>query len=377
MLDGKIPKMPNLSGHLPLQSLPQLLLDVAAIDSNIALKERWAAEHSMVLAPHIKTTMTREIVQMQLPGAWGVTVATVGQAVHAAAWGARRILIANEVVFTPQVLQLRRLLEADHTLDIFCLVDSAAGVIALGEVFDGAGPRLNVLIDVGVGRGRTGIRTADEAPQLADEIDRQAGLRLAGVSAYEGIAPNLRTAENLEHVDTHCRLARTIFEGLRERLGEQPIFTIGGSAFQDRAAQFLPSGAVNVLRSGCYVVHDHGTYADVSPLPGLQAAAVVRAVVVSVPEEARAVLGAGKRELAYDAGLPTLVAHHRNGEAQAEPAGVVVKLFDHHAIVESADGLEVGDTVDLGISHPCSVFDRWRSVLAVHGNATELWHPQF
>lgn len=377
ILNGRIPKMPNLSGHLHLQSLPQLLLDVDAIDSNITLKEAWAAERSMVLAPHIKTTMTREIVQRQLPGAWGVTVATTAQAAHAVTWGASRILIANEIVFPPHVAALRHLLETNRDLEIFCLTDSAAGVAALGQVFDGSERRLNVLIDIGVPGGRTGIRMIGEAPALASAILARPGLRLAGVSAYEGIAPNIRTPENIEAVDAHCRMARDTFEDLRERFESEPVFTIGGSAFQDRAALFLPSGSVNVLRSGCYVIHDHGTYADVSPVPGLRAAAVVRAVVVSVPEEGRAVLGAGKRELAYDAGLPTLVAHHRDGVAQPDPAGTVEKLFDHHAVVSGADGLRIGDTVDLGISHPCSVFDRWRSVLAVHGNATELWHPQF
>lgn len=370
--------MSNFSGHLRLPSLPQLLLDVDAIEANIALKEAWAAERSMVLAPHIKTTMTREIVQRQLPGAWGVTVATTAQAAHAAAWGARRILIANEVVFPPHVQQLRRLLEGTQGLEVFCLTDSVKGADILGDGFRRATKRLNVLIDVGVPGGRTGIRSAGEAPMLADAVRGHAGLQRAGVSAYEGIAPNIRSAENLEQVDAHCRAARDIFRDLRDEFDvEQPLFTIGGSAFQDRAARFLPAGALNVLRSGCYVIHDHGTYADVSPLPGLRAAAVVRAVVVSVPEDGRAVLGAGKRELAYDAGLPTLVAHHRDGEAQPEPDGAVVRLFDHHAVVDGVRALAVGDTVDLGISHPCSVFDRWRSVFAVHGNAAELWHPQF
>ena len=71
------------------------------------------------------------------------------------------------------------------------------------------------------------------------------------------------------------------------------------------------------------------------------------------------------------------MAHHRDGATLEAPAGVVVRLFDHHAIVDNAAALRVGDTVDLGISHPCSVFDRWRTVLAVHGNLTEVWHPQF
>ncbi|WP_323960079.1 hypothetical protein GC088_01075 [Arthrobacter sp. JZ12] len=369
---------PALSADLRLSSLPQLLLDVEAIEANIALKEAWAAEHSMVLAPHIKTTMTREIVQRQLPGAWGVTVATAAQASLAVGWGARRVLVANEIVFPPSVAQLRALLEGHPGLELFCLVDSAAGVKVLAEGFEGADRALNVLVDIGVAGGRTGVRDADQAGTLAREIRAAGSLRLVGVSAYEGIAPNSRTPENLEAIDAHCSTARDVFELLRGTFGtDEPLFSVGGSAFQDRAALRLPDGAINVLRSGCYVIHDHGTYADVSPLPGLRPAAVVRAVVVSVPEEGRAVLGAGKRELAYDAGLPTLVAHHRDGTTLAGPAGVVVRLFDHHTVVEGDNALRVGDLVDLGISHPCSVFDRWRTALAVSGNRTEVWHPQF
>ena len=125
----------------------------------------------------------------------------------------------------------------------------------------------------------------------------------------------------LARVAAHCALAKEVFDVLRPlcEAGE-PVFSIGGSAFQDQAARFLPDGALNVLRSGCYVVHDHGTYAEVSPVPGLTAAAVVRALVVSVPEPGLAVLNAGKRELAYDAGLPVIVAAYRQDAVLAGAA---------------------------------------------------------
>ncbi|WP_051478784.1 alanine racemase [Arthrobacter sp. H5] len=367
--------MAPFDGSLVLETLPQLLLNVTAVENNIAIKETWAREHSMVLAPHIKTTMTREIVERQLSGAWGVTVATTGQAADAVEWGAKRILIANEVVFRPHLELLR-----DMTLsaEIYCLADSAAGIELMADVFKDSARPLHVLIDAGMAGGRTGIRRIEEAEPLARMIESAPGLNLAGVSAYEGIAPNLRTAENLALVDAHCSFARDVFESLHSMLGARPVFSIGGSAFQDRAAMFLPgTPSVNVLRSGCYVVHDHGTYAGVSPIPGLTAAAVVRAVVISVPEPGRAVIGAGKRELAYDAGLPVIVARHRSGAVQAGPPGEVERLFDHHAVVDNAEGFEVGDTVDFGISHPCSVFDRWRDVVAVIGDSTEIWHPAF
>jgi D-serine deaminase-like pyridoxal phosphate-dependent protein len=91
------------------------------------------------------------------------------------------------------------------------------------------------------------------------------------------------------------------------------------------------------------------------------------------------ILNAGKRELAYDAGLPVIVAHYRGGELlSSEGSGAVLtKLFDHHAIVDAAEGFEVGDLVDLGISHPCSVFDRWREVIAVSPDGVEVWKPVF
>ncbi|MFD1213485.1 hypothetical protein ACFQ36_15705, partial [Arthrobacter sp. GCM10027362] len=217
-----------------------------------------------------------------------------------------------------------------------------------------------------------------EAGPLAERIAAAPGLRLAGVSAYEGVAPNERTPANLARVDAHCALAREVFEALAPGFdAAPPVFSIGGSAFQDRAAMFLPDGAVNVLRSGCYVVHDHGTYAGVSPVPGLVAAAVVRTLVLSAPEPGLVVLNAGKRELAYDAGLPVIVAAYRDGDPRPEAAGTVAKLFDHHAVIAPAADLAVGDVVDLGISHPCSVFDRWREVVAVHGDTVEVWRPAF
>ncbi|BAS12407.1 D-Serine ammonia-lyase [Arthrobacter sp. Hiyo8] len=213
--------------------------------------------------------MTGEIVRRQLPGSWGVTVATTAQAAQAIEWGATRILIANEVLFRGHLEELRARLTASPELEIYCLADSTAGVQAMAEVFEHSPRPLNVLIDVGTAGGRTGIRSEAEAGPLAAEVRAAQGLLLAGVSAYEGVAPNTRTDANLAGIDSHCRLARDIFDELHATFEvDLPVFSNGGSAFQDRAAAFLPhSTSVNVLRSGCYVVHDHGTYQSVSPIP--------------------------------------------------------------------------------------------------------------
>lgn len=359
---------------------PQMLLDVPLLDNNIALYADWASARNVVLAPHIKTTMTREIVDRQMgAGAWGVTVATLRQASTALSWGRRRILIANEILFQPDLEQLRRWLETDSSLEIYLLVDSPEGVRRCAEIFSGAVNLLRLLIDIGAPGGRTGVRRRDDALALAHKIASEDGIVLAGISAYEGVAPNTRTPQNLADVDSHCRSARDTFDAMASLFTvDHPVFTIGGSAFQDRAVEFLPqTPSMNVLRSGCYVIHDHGTYAEVSPVPGLRPAAIVRTMVLSVPEPGLAVLNAGKRELAYDAGPPIVVAGLDSAGEPLTVGGEVTRLFDHHSIVKLETSIEPGTFVDLGVSHPCSLFDRWRDVTAVDVSSIQVWHPSF
>jgi D-serine deaminase-like pyridoxal phosphate-dependent protein len=135
-----------------------------------------------------------------------------------------------------------------------------------------------------------------------------------------------------------------------------------------------------LLRSGCYVTHDHGTYAAVSPVPGLIPALSVRAIVLSTPEAGLAVVGAGKRDLPYDAGLPSVLSV-RTADGALKPAATaaVRNLFDHHAVLTGVSGVDVTDTVDFGISHPCSAFDRWPDYVLTDadGQDTDVWQTDF
>ncbi|MEU2794368.1 alanine racemase [Streptomyces sp. NPDC007100] len=377
--------------HLPTPDLPQLRLGLRALEHNVRLMADWCRERGVELAPHIKTTMTRPVVERQMAaGAWGVTVATVRQAGIALEWGLRRIVIANEVVHGPGLALVRQWLDALPGLELFCFVDSAAGAGLARSAMDGATNPLRVLVDVGAPGGRTGVREAEAAYALGKAVaEAPSGLLLAGVAGYEGIRPNRRDAETVAGVDRHCRQAAKVFHGLAPLIqAERPVFSMGGSAFPDRAVaahqeaagQLGGSDAVFVLRSGCYVTHDHGTYEHVSPFPGLEAALTVRAVVLSAPEPGLVVVGAGKRELPYDAGLPVLVgARDPQGEPRPAATGTAAQIFDHHLVLSDAHGLYVGDEVDLGISHPCSAFDKWPDITVVdhEGAAPQVWHPRF
>ena len=364
---------------------PQLRLNAAALDRNIEIMAAWCREKNVVLAPHVKTTMSAPIIERQIAaGAVGVTVATVDQAGTVLGWGHRNILVANQVVDSHGLGRIKAWLETDPDLTVRIFADSTAGVAVAASVFDGSGRALDMLVDVGALAGRTGVRSAAKAREVALAITAAPGLRLVGVAGYEGVAPNSRDAINLDAVDRHCRLVHDIYLDLAELFETPaPIFSMGGSAFPDRVIEFLPSGVpgtVNLLRSGCYATYDHGTYAGVSPIPGLIPALTVRALVVSAPEDGLVVVGAGKRDLPYDAGLPPfLAAFSAAGVEKADATATVHKLFDHHAVLLGAEGLAVTDVVELGISHPCSAFDRWPEYLVTDdsGSVVDVWRTDF
>lgn len=367
-------------------AFPHMSLDLGALENNIGVMAAWCDAHDVLLAPHVKTTMSAPIIDRQLAaGAVGVTVATVEQAATVASWGHRRILIANEIVDHRALGLLRAYLQRDPALRIRCLIDSPDGVEAAQRVFGTGGPRLEVLLDVGTPGGRTGVRDRADARVLAEATNRSSQLALVGVAGYEGVVPNSRDGTNLARVDEHCRRVRDVFLDAADLYETNaPVFSMGGSAFPDRVVRHLPDGrdapgTVRLVRPGCYVTHDHGTYAHVSPIPGLLPAVTVRAVVLSAPEPGLAVIGAGRRELPHDAGLPTvLTVTATHGDRKPEATARVQTLFDHHAVLTEADDLKVSDVVELGISHPCSVFSRWDDYLVTRaGETIGIWETGF
>ncbi|WP_245663538.1 amino acid deaminase [Nocardia inohanensis] len=160
------------------------------------------------------------------------------------------------------------------------------------------------------------------------------------------------------------------------------IVTAGGSAYPDLVVERLGALADEdgvhgvpttvVLRSGAYLVHDDGFYSGISPLASGRADRPLRSAMhgwarsVSRPETELALLDAGKRDLPFDEGLP--VPQVTAGPvAKPLPAGAVVSaLNDQHAFLRLPGGndsdVPVGSVVRLGLSHPCTAFDKWRLI---------------
>lgn len=357
-------------------SWPILALRESAIDHNVNVVASWCAKHEVSLAPHGKTTMAPALFERQLAaGAWAMTAATPWQVRAYRAFGVRRILLANELIDVSFVEWLAGEL-ADPDFDFYCYVDSAAGAAAISEVGRAAPRPVQVLVERGLPGGRTGVRSDDAARALAERVRDLPGLSLVGVAGYEGPLGHDRDDETLDAVRAYTEgLAELLealdVEGTLDAGAAEFVLTCGGSGHVDVVTQAMrrPINASRpvrrVLRSGSYITHDDGLYSRTSSLAAdLRPAIEVWCQVWSRPEPGLALLGAGRRDVSFDAGMPTpLLRRDASGELTSL-TGEIVKLNDQHAFLELADDepLDVGDLVCLGISHPCTALDHWRLV---------------
>ncbi|GAA1532461.1 D-serine deaminase-like pyridoxal phosphate-dependent protein [Microbacterium ginsengiterrae] len=343
---------------------PVMTVHQDALEHNERTAFAWAASLGVVLAPHGKTTMSPALWQRLLDaGAWGITVATDWQASVAIEAGVRNVLIANAVTDVAAAAALGGALAADPRLRIVCWADSVDTITLLADAHIDPARPLDVLVELGGARGRTGARTLEEGEAIAQAITRAPGLRLAGVGGYEGPFGPDRSAASVQAVDAFLGTIIGLHRRLTYPEGVRPILTAGGSSFPDRAAAVLAplqDEADIILRSGAFQIHDDGFYSRMSPfgpLVGtdpLTSAIHAWARVVSQPEEGLALLDAGRRDVPFDLDLP--VPQSVRGEITA--------LNDQHAFLALAQGedVAVGDVVRLGLSHPCTAFDKWRVI---------------
>ncbi len=363
---------------------PFAMLRQRALHHNAEVMGRWCADNAVLLAPHGKTTMAPALWNLQFEnGTWAMTVALPHQAVTAHRFGIRRILLANEAA-DPVALETLVRLAAEPGTVIYSFVDSVAVVRAYRAAIDATGvdpTGLRFLIDIGVPNGRTGCRSRAEAEAVAREIGRTGTGVVGGIGAYEGPAGEDRSSESLASVNSYLGTVTSTFRDFH-RMGvfatdHPPVLSIGGSEIFEIVSEYIHGelAAIDsyrlVIRSGCYLVHDHGHYAAVGPSvqPGwaytpFRGALEVGATVVSRPQTDLSLLNVGRRDIGFDEGSPSVIDPLPTEGGGPLP---IVELNDQHAFVRPDDPtfLPVGTPVRVGISHPCTTLDKWRVLLII------------
>lgn len=370
---------------------PVAVLRESALENNLRRMDEYCKEVGAYISPHVKTTMSPQLAKRQMDqGAWAITVANFSQANIFLDFGFRRIIIANEVVDMNAIRKIATE-NSNSGVEIFFYIDSFAGLARIERALDGLDvARLHLFIEIGLIDGRGGIRNLDDVETLVKEMSKNPQLSIRGVSGFEGIIPLIdRSPEELGKIRDFCKTVVEAAKIVRPYVVEsEMILTAGGSAYFDIvAAEFRKFGpdARIVLRSGGYISHDHGGYELTYPfakeelskrfLPAIE----LWAQVLTQPEPHLAILNLGKRDVGNDSGNPNPLMRYRN-EIESM-VGVIDHLNDQHGYLKFNDDQEilVGDVVGMGISHPCTTFDKWRLIPVVNDNydVIDLIHTFF
>jgi len=339
---------------------PALIVDVAALDRNIARMARFFAEGTCRLRPHVKAHKTPEIARRQLAAGScvGLTCATLREA-EAVAGFCDDILLANEIVTTDKCGRAAALAASRR---VTVAADSMEGVEVLAAAARRAGVTLGVLVDVNVGQMRCGVLPGEPALALASRVAGTRGLELRGVMGYEGhVQPVRDRAERVSQAER--AMAALVETAARLRAAGLPcdIVSAGGTGTFDISGRVA---GVTEIQAGSYVLMDTD-YGEVG-VPFEQAFFVL-GTIVSRPAADRCVADGGHKSTTKDHSLPRV--HGVEGAA-------VSSLNDEHATIAIPPDspIRIGDRVRLIPSHTDPTMNLHDVIYAVEGErVVDVW----
>jgi len=323
----------RLGDHVATVATPALVIDLDAMERNLAAMAVFARSHGIRLRPHAKMHKSVAIAEAQIAaGAVGVCVQKLSEAEVLADAGIADIYISNEVIDAAKLTGLAALA---GRLNLAIAVDSVLGVDRLAEACKAAGSAPNVFVEIDVGQGRCGVSPAAAGALARHVVSR--GLRFAGLQAYQGGAQHKRGAaerEGAAHVA--ASLVREAQMSIASAGIECPLVTGGGTG---TFVFDTTSGVYGELQAGSYLFMD-GEYADIEPAehaPRFEHALFVKSQVMS-RAASHVVVDAGIKAYAIDAGLPR--AWRRKLE--------MVNFGDEHGILKPSGGGSAADLPLLG-----------------------------
>jgi D-serine deaminase-like pyridoxal phosphate-dependent protein len=365
-IPGRSDSVSKFGDALDNVDTPALIVELDALERNIAAMAAAVEDRGMRLRPHAKSHKSPDIARRQLAaGAVGICCQKVGEAEAFVAAGVTDVLITNEIVGAPK---LARLASLALSASLGVLVDDRGNVAALAAAMRAAGASIDVLVEVDVGAHRCGVLPGAAALELARAIAGESGLRFAGLHAYQGAAQHLRRPA--ERRAAIARAAELAFEtkAMIEQAGIE-CATVTGAGTGTFTLE-RDSGIYTELQPGSYVFMDadYGRNERADGEIRFEQSLFVWTTVMSTPAPDRAIVDAGLKAFAVDSGMP-LVAH--------TPGLELVKASDEHGLLRIAPGAagpRLGERLKLVPGHCDPTVNLYDWIVAVRNDRVEsLW----
>jgi D-serine deaminase-like pyridoxal phosphate-dependent protein len=318
---------------------PALLLDLDAMERNLAKMARFFSAGRTRLRPHYKNHKCPALAHRQIEaGAIGMTCATLAEAEALVSAGITNILVSSELAGDRKIARFVDLAR-QVDLDIKAVVDNPGAAAGLGAAGRARGYRLGVLVNVNVGQNRTGVAPGDPGLDLARKVLAE-GLWLRGLMGYEGHVAHL--VEGPEKESAYDLAMGTLMQ-CRRLLEDNGIpvesVSTGGTGTHHLTPRFP---GITEFQAGSYLVMDT-EYANTCK--DFERALTVLGTVISKTEGELVVVDAGLKSISGEHGTPVVKSH--NGMR-------LRKLNAEHGIIDILDSsvsIEVGDTLEIWVHY--------------------------
>ncbi|HCU92682.1 MAG TPA: alanine racemase [Actinobacteria bacterium] len=337
---------------------PAILVDLGAVEANVARMAAFAQRAGLLLRPHVKTHKSLAMARRQLAaGAAGLCVATASEAAVMAGTGVNDIVLAYPLVG-------RRKLERVAALIVGSVLTLVTDSSEVTEGYRGLARQLGhvvpVLVEVDSGMNRAGADPRSVV-KVASDVARGDGLKFRGILTHAGHAHDTTDPLSIERV---ARREARIMGAVREELEaaglEVPVVSAGSTL---TAPYLRASDGITEIRPGTYIYNDLrtlGCYACTHDA----IAATALATVVSLNGD-RVTIDAGGKTL-----TPSIDAIYGLGHLRGDPDAPVARLSEEHGVL-TVDGAEsrvaIGDRVQVLPVHVCAWMDLHAEVYGVRG----------
>ncbi|MDF3074048.1 MAG: threonine aldolase [Alphaproteobacteria bacterium] len=348
---------------------PALVIDIEALDANIAAMAEFARRHKVALRPHSKTHKSADIARRQIKaGALGVCCAKLGEAEALSEAGIGGLHITSAVV-TPQGIERLMALNA-ATRGLSMVADDGQNIDALDRAAAAAKQKLNVILDIDPGMHRTGVWNDADVMALAKRIGACKALHFAGVQFYSGRLQHVEAyAERLKSVlEQTARLARLVNELRQAGMPPAIVTGSGTGTHQIDATQ----GVFTELQVGSYVFMD--TQYEAVDLHGdksqpFKQALQIDSTIISANSPGLATADAGLKAFATDGPAPVLM--------KGAPEGSSYRFFgDEYGAVVLPEGkqLPIGSTITCQPPHCDPTVNLYEAYHVVKGDTlVDIW----
>lgn len=343
---------------------PVLVIDIETMERNLAKMMEILDGSNVKLRPHLKTAKSPALAWKMIDaGAVGVCCAKISEAEVMANAGIQDILLTSEVAGAGK---FERLVALSKRLAGFkAVVDSDYAVDQISRVAVERNATVNVLIEIDVNTGRSGVVTAEDALALADHIRDKDGVQLVGLHGYAGHA-QVRPAEERGELNPQAmEVLQEAIDLLQEHNHELRYISGGGTG---SVGLDVDAGVLNEVQAGSFLLMDTA-YRDAG-VP-FENALNCLTTIISRPNEERAVCDAGQKTMSRDAGPPEVIGR---------PGVTYLRGSDEHGNIEVDPGnleepLNVGDVVRLLPSHICTTINLHDVLVGVRDGVVEAIWP--